>query len=124
MNVAVPYRYGAFEALPDELVKTIFGMLSAQDLTRVGFVCRYFNDMASDDSLWFKLCELQWTSIPRDYPKQGYRNYFVTRMRRERQPLQPIRYVSAVHGNSMMLIIPRKQLRNDCSILLHLCFPC
>ncbi|XP_071784335.1 uncharacterized protein [Asterias amurensis] len=64
-----PSVYGSdhISALPQYCLLRIFNYLSASDLLRVGLVCRMWNQLSIDKSLW-KNVSLEGTQV-KDYPK-------------------------------------------------------
>ncbi|KAM8960884.1 S-phase kinase-associated protein 2 [Pelodytes ibericus] len=53
--IKVPPKAVSCEALPDELFLSIFSYLNLTDLLRVSRVCKRWNRLSSDDSLWYSL---------------------------------------------------------------------
>ncbi|KAM9334772.1 F-box only protein 7 [Symphorus nematophorus] len=87
--MALPVAFG-LAALPPELLLRVFRLLDVRSVVRLSSVCRHFNVVAADSSLWKHLYHRDFRrhsspSRPRDTDwKEVYRRSY--RLRRETQP--------------------------------------
>ena len=55
-----------FNSIPNKVAKHIFGFLDGCSLARAREVCRRWNEVASEESLWRALCLKRWRSLETD----------------------------------------------------------
>ncbi|KAI0567780.1 hypothetical protein FGB62_1g246 [Gracilaria domingensis] len=55
-----------FNKIPDEIAKHVFAFLGGRDLARAREVCKRWNDFASEERLWKRLCTQNWSSLETD----------------------------------------------------------
>ena len=57
---------GPADVFSDEVIRSFFSFLDGENLAKVRLVCRKWNELACDYSLWKKLCVKKWKSLETD----------------------------------------------------------